>query len=414
MMKKIIAYSDNAKIIKPEVLIKFLQELKEAVLEIHPGFQEEPKIFPKEIDFTVHPKYRPTSRISKEEFSVQMELLVCSLETLNQKKPILETQLDEIVVSIMKVIAKLATAHMGCDYKEFSENNILPVHFIWLEDGLFIKHAEAEHKDLIGRQVISINRVVVTDVYEKLKELISYETENGAIHKSEALLRQVRLLKALKIADSKEQLRLEFSDGSHFDVKTVFRSALDKGGINLNSYSILGSGSILRIDINNFPYDRIKEFNEFYDEVIDFARNPNIQKIIIDLRDNEGGNPDLFKYFLEKLKAIKEGRKVGPLRVSCLIGRKTFSSAVVAANQLKKQVGALIIGAETGGFITGYGGFKEVSAKSPLRLGVCLTTCLFIFDNSEPKPVLPDIAVEQSSEDYFLNIDIVLKRAIEI
>lgn len=95
-----------------------------------------------------------------------------------------------------------------------------------------------------------------------------------------------------------------------------------------------------------------------------------------------------------------------------LIGRNTFSSAELNAEELKTKNGAILIGSPTGQKPNAYG---EVQAfelpHSKIKIGY--STKYFYRSDEDPESLMPDVLVEQSSEDLFSGRDVVLEAALD-
>jgi C-terminal processing protease CtpA/Prc len=139
------------------------------------------------------------------------------------------------------------------------------------------------------------------------------------------------------------------------------------------------------------------------------ANPPAIERVVIDLRRNGGGNSLLFAPMIEGL-ARREGiNQKGKLYA--LIGRRTFSSAMMNAYQLTSATKCLLVGEPTGGTPNGYGEVKQFRLPNS-KLVVQYSTKLF----KGPKPgdaVMPDIAADADAASYFdPKRDAVLEAAI--
>ncbi|NNU34577.1 hypothetical protein HK413_11685 [Mucilaginibacter sp. S1162] len=117
-----------------------------------------------------------------------------------------------------------------------------------------------------------------------------------------------------------------------------------------------------------FNYNECREmpdnpFAKFNDELFAFIATQHPEKIVLDLRYNDGGNSGVLDPFIEKIKASYLNQK-GKFFV--LIGKQTFSSAVMNAVDLKRNSNAIFIGEPTSGNINHYGevrGFNLPKSK---------------------------------------------------
>ncbi len=97
----------------------------------------------------------------------------------------------------------------------------------------------------------------------------------------------------------------------------------------------------------------------FCKELIKFIEDHVVEKLIIDLRNNFGGNSSLLDPFIEDIKHCDKINKKGNLFV--IIGRETFSSALLNAFSLKENTSAIFLGEPTGGKPNCYGELEKIN-----------------------------------------------------
>ena len=84
-----------------------------------------------------------------------------------------------------------------------------------------------------------------------------------------------------------------------------------------------------------------------------FDTNP-VDRLIIDLRNNPGGNSAVIDPFLTGLQA-RQSRFASGTKKMVIIGRRTASSALLNAISLKGQPYTILVGEPTGGRPNSYG-----------------------------------------------------------
>ena len=83
-----------------------------------------------------------------------------------------------------------------------------------------------------------------------------------------------------------------------------------------------------------------------------------VNKLIIDLRNNYGGNGSLNRSIVHGIIRSKKLQQPGNLFV--LIGRRTFSAAMMLAVDLEQETNAIFIGEPAGGSPNGYGDSRKI------------------------------------------------------
>jgi C-terminal processing protease CtpA/Prc len=149
-------------------------------------------------------------------------------------------------------------------------------------------------------------------------------------------------------------------------------------------------------------YEKLPNFREFTDGLIKELNEKDVEKLVIDLRYNTGGNSTLMDEFAAKLYDVKKLRGEG--KVFVLSGRQTFSSGVFACRTLKSSSRAILFGEPTGGNVNGYGDIKMLTLPNS-KLQASYSTKYFELDSKYKEGFIPDVTVEQSFENYLKGID---------
>ncbi len=88
-----------------------------------------------------------------------------------------------------------------------------------------------------------------------------------------------------------------------------------------------------------------KSVFDFGEQVINFIKENQVEKVVIDLRNNSGGNSTFLEPFIDEIKILKEINREGKLFV--IVGRETFSSALLNVFYLKENTNAIFLGEPT-------------------------------------------------------------------
>ena len=143
-------------------------------------------------------------------------------------------------------------------------------------------------------------------------------------------------------------------------------------------------------------------FVDFCNELIDFIKKNDVDKLIIDLRFNGGGDSGLLTKFIDKIVNIKKINKYGHLFT--FIGEKTFSSAVLNALYLKKNTKAMLVGHPSSGSPNHFGEVKQFLLPST-GLIVSYSTKYFFTIDVKSDTLYPDKYIEYNFNDFINGID---------
>jgi C-terminal processing protease CtpA/Prc len=146
------------------------------------------------------------------------------------------------------------------------------------------------------------------------------------------------------------------------------------------------------------------------DEVLARVAQGGVERVVVDLRNNGGGDNHRYGQLLAVLQDPSIDR---PGRLVVLIGRLTFSAAGNFATEVEAKTGAIFVGEAMGSSPNTYGDVR----RSPLRtIGRDVYIASTYHQKStayDPRITIePDVAVPYSSDDYFNDRDPQLEAAI--
>lgn len=155
-----------------------------------------------------------------------------------------------------------------------------------------------------------------------------------------------------------------------------------------------------------FSYINCKEdannpFEQFNKELFNAIKINNPDKLVLDLRYNGGGNSKILEPFLTQLKESYLNKR-GKLYV--LIGKMTFSSALLNAIDLKQNFNATLIGEPTAGSINHYGETRSFDLPNT-KARVVYSTKYFEQWKGHDGALNPDIIVTYSLENFIKGKD---------
>ena len=149
-----------------------------------------------------------------------------------------------------------------------------------------------------------------------------------------------------------------------------------------------------------------RPFAAFAEGLWDAVRENPVERLVIDLRNNGGGDSSILDPFINDLAADKEINREGRLFV--IVGRRTFSSAILNALDLRKKTKAVFYGEPTGGKPNHYGEIETLTLPH-LQLKVSYSTKYFRFVEGDEPSLTPDVLVELALEDHLALRDPVLE-----
>lgn len=316
-------------------------------------------------------------RISKDTF----KLIVA-----NAKQKIKRSQTDEeCYAALRQVVASIHDGHTSLGARNLpGYRNIFPVRMYEFSDGIFITAIEEKYAKYVGAKVVKIGRLSAEEAFKRAGELAFADNDFSRKNQAPLIVITCKLAYGLGITETDDNLQLVLETGNR-TCREIVLSAVTPPGVNnmLRGMDIGPQGipfasaftgaeieppSYLKhLDGNQnywFEYDKEhsaiymqfnlvihqqdETFDEFYKRMFDYIDNNSkgIDKFILDLRFNNGGNGLMVLPFMNEI--IKRDRLNRLGHFYTLIGRRSFSAAVLLVAELMLHTQTLLVGEPTG------------------------------------------------------------------
>ncbi|MBW9155988.1 MULTISPECIES: S41 family peptidase [Clostridium] len=352
---------------------------------------------------------------NKEDFFKEIDSLKTDIESLSNY---------EIKLEIAKIVASMGDAHT---YVPLNINLLLPLELYWFADGIYVIVAPQQYKEILYRKIIKINNIDIEEVINILSSIISYENETYLKSQLPKYFPAIELLYDLGLVNDIDSLELTFEDKNKKE-RTLEIKSMPLGewkelynlinndlmySTNLPLYrrnshknywfEYIDASSIVYFKYNACKDMPPKDVVTFCSELINFIEAHVVEKLIIDLRNNFGGNSSLLNPFIEYIINCDKINKTGNLFI--IIGRETFSSALLNSFFLKENTSAIFLGEPTGGKPNCYGEVQRFILKNS-GLTVCYSTEYYkIIEDDTLLSLLPDVNIEFTIQNYINNED---------
>jgi hypothetical protein len=355
--------------------------------------------------------------ISEAEFQTRIEELKTKLPSMDQ---------NEILVGLMRILASVGDSHTTLGYRA---QQALPLMLYWFKDGIAILNTTAEYEEILYGRITLLGGKSIEDVVAVLSAVIPHENEAQVKDKIPNVLTDTVILHGLKLIPSQETVSLTVLTKSGrtvtLDMKPLSFASKPEWLVDTSDesdaplylrkrrmyywYEILSDYQTLYFKYNSCQNMKDQPFKDFVDILFSAADAAKIKRIVIDLRHNGGGNSGIFAPFLEELKKRPEFLQNGSIHV--LIGRRTFSSAILNTIDLKKQTQAIFAGEPTGGKPNHYGEVQMFLLPNS-KLPVSFSVKYFRVIEDDPDSLVPDLLIEPRISDYLKKVDPVLENVL--
>ncbi|MEK6263894.1 MAG: S41 family peptidase [Clostridium sp.] len=352
---------------------------------------------------------------NKNEFLSDISLLKKNVDYLSN---------HEIKLQIAKIIASIGDAHTSVPLQI---NLLLPLELYWFPDGIYVISAPLVYKEILYCKITKVNGTPIEDVITVLKSIVSYENVAYLNSQIPKYLPAIEILYDLELVNDIDSLDLTFEDEKgtigcleitplsikesretlhSIDNYLVSAEKLPLYRRNSDKYYWFQYISIHKIIY--FKYNACrdmlhKDVFSFCKNLMLFIKEHDVEILVIDMRNNFGGNSTLLDPFIEDIKHCHKINKKGNLFV--IVGRETFSSALLTVFSLKENTSAIFLGEPTGGKPNCYGEVQRFTLKN-YGLTVCYSTEYYkIIEDDTLPSFYPDVNIILTIQDYFTNGD---------
>jgi len=341
---------------------------------------------------------------------------------------------DEIVVGLMKLVAMVRDGHTNLTPRPFIRSGVYPIKFYRFADGLYVQKAAPAYADMVGAKVVRIGNASADEAMAAVAPVVAADNEMGVMDLGPTMLAVPEVLSGLKIVSDKQALEVVVSKDGKEQKFTVKPEGAIESLINPPS-SWIDAGNKQNVplylthqgDIYWFEYLKDKQLvyvkqnavqnkpdeslAAFYHRVFEFIEANPVDKLVIDLRNNGGGNNTLNSPIIIDMIRSKVDKR-GHLFV--ITGRQTFSAAQNFTNQIEKWTEAIFVGEPTGDHVNMYGDNRPFTLPNS---GLTVRASTLWWQNLDPRDErkwkAPDIAAELSYDDYHAGRDPAFQAALD-
>jgi tetratricopeptide (TPR) repeat protein len=365
-----------------------------------------------------------------------------AVAALNRRIPSLARH--EIIVEMARIVALVGDGHTNIAPTRDSVIGFrsLPVRLYLFKDGLFVRSATRDHADLAGARVIRVGRATPEEAYARVRELIGKDNEMDARFFAPFLLAMPEVLHGLGLVDNME--RIPFVIERNGRRATVLLAPAgparmmppdtdvswwpESGWVDMRDstsapplwlsqdpndhywFKYLQESRTVYVQYNKVGNKEPEGLVQFSDRLLSFVDSAAVDRLVLDLRLNRGGNGSLNRPLL--LALIKARKLDGPGKLFTIIGRSTFSAAQFMINEVEQYTDAVFVGEPSGGKVNSYGDSRKIVLP---HSGITVRVSIYWWQEhpADNRPwKAPDIAAELTSADYRSNVDPALAGAL--
>ena len=374
--------------------------------------------------------------------SVSRSSFESAVKALHERIPSLARH--QIIVELARIVGLVQDGHTNVSPTRDPKIGFttLPVKLYFFKDGLFLRAAHRSHARLAGFRVLRIGTMTPDQAYARARDLVGRDNEMDARFFAPFLLAMPDILHALGVTTSMTEAPFVLErDGKQETVTlrpagpaSMMPSDTDVSWWPDSGWTDMRRGGIpplwLRENPDNeywfeyVPRDRLVyvQYNKvankdddsierFSDRLRAFIDSAPVDRLVLDLRLNRGGNRSLNRSLL--LSLIKSRKLEGRGKLFVVIGRSTFSAAQFLVNELEQYTDAIFVGEPSGGKANSYGDSRKIVLPRS-GITVRISTLWWQEDPRDDREwKAPDVAAELTSHQYSSNVDPALKAVLQ-
>ena len=355
-------------------------------------------------------------KITPEEFQAGVAALKARIPKLGRA---------EFLTELARLVASVGDSHTSFTV---IPQRAFPLRLYWFKEGICVTDTSAEHAGLLNGRLEAVDGHPIEKVARAFAGIIPHDNEAQVRDFVPRFLASSEHLLGLGLIASPDEatFSVRTADGKTVTarmkslplsaVRTVSWAATapDPSRLPLYrrtagsayEYAYLPESRTLYFAYNSCRDLPGRPFAAFAEGLWGAVRENPVERLVVDLRNNGGGDSSILGPFIDDLAANTELNREGRLFV--VVGRRTFSSAILNALGLKKRTKAVFYGEPTGGKPNHYGEIETLTLPY-LQLKVSYSTKYFQFVEGDEPSLRPDVLVEPTLEDHLALRDPVLE-----
>lgn len=423
------------------IILPFFKNALRAVvlLLISISLNAQPKFTPEQyredlrfLQKTVHKNFPFLfKKTTTEAFDAEVEKLYMAIPQLAD---------HEVLVGLVRLVAMFEYGHTILGYWEEK----IPLHQLEVvlyefDDGIFVQGVHKDYPNILGAKLLAIEGMPVKDVLKAMRPVVPAENESFVkayglhylnfpefLH-AQGVIREMstsieftlekdgvqfqQKLEAVPFYRSPRQYGMVVPGGDWLESRNLSETPLYLKNLErIYYYEYLKDQKTVYVRQSQIQDDSLQAIPEFYAEVFDFIDKNEVDKLILDVRLNGGGNNYKNKAVVTGVIASKINK---PGKFIVIIGRRTYSACQNLVNELHNYTNAIFIGEPTAENINFYGDNSPVTLPNT-QLNAYMS---FAWWQDKPqwenRPALdPQIATGMTYEQYRTNQDPALEMAL--
>ena len=358
--------------------------------------------------------------------SMTREQFDAAVSRLDERIPSLPR--NQILVELARIVAMVGDGHTSLSpfYNPTLGLHRYPIKFYLFKEGLYVQRGAPAYREVVGGRVVRIGNLDAETAYRRMSEIVNRDNEMTVKEVTPDWLGFAEFLEGLGIVDNMEDAPFAVEkDGKQI---TVHLKPITMEAAHNLTWVDASDGAANRLPLwrkdpqNPYWFEYLKDYQtlylqynsvedksdeklaDFFHRVFAFIEANPVDRLVIDIRNNGGGNGYLnWPLIYDIIRSDKINQRG---KLFAIIGRMTFSAAGMCAVYLERHTNTLFVGEPTGSSPNGYGEHGEITLPNSLIKVFVSTLYWQEADPRDRRPwIAPQIAADLSFEDYRNNAD---------
>lgn len=366
-----------------------------------------------------------------------------SQSTFNHKLDSIINEVDnlsdiEISIALQEVIAFMGDDHTSIYNPKLLSYGQIPIWLNWFKDGIYILNTIPEYHNLLFKKVVAFNDLPIENIVSKVLNVSS--KTNEAVSKNHFLyyFSYKAILEYYGIIDS-DSMQISYLNNKGNIEKQNIKCVVTEKGEKINwmgfgtvekvlceknknklfwyeydestkvlyaQYNKCLSKEVMKRYGNKKQTKNYPSFKKFSSDILKILESEQVEKFVFDMRYNPGGSSDQGTRLVKEIAKVKSINQKGKIFV--IVGRKTFSSAILNSLDFQNYTEAIFVGEPTGGKPNHYGEIRKLILPNQ-GLKVNYSTKYFTHSKTDDNSFYPDYEITTTFEEYKNGIDPVVE-----
>ena len=272
---------------------------------------------------------------------------------------------NEIAAAFMKYMTRVGDGHTSIRPGDHGRYQSVPIQVFWFEEGVFVTAADPKFPELVGAQILEVGGKTIEQLAPALNEVTPQDNPQGLKSLSGRFFTLPVLLNALGLIPDEKSAAYKVKTAAG-EVRTVTLEANSAGPTDtwLNArdsktpplylksrdkaywFEHLPALKAVYLQYNAVRNEPAETTEVFMKRVHDFIDANDVERLIVDVRWNGGGNSFLNRPIVNGIIGCEKINKRDKLFV--ITGRNTFSAAQNFTTDLDRALDPIFVGEPTG------------------------------------------------------------------